>query len=233
VEEIASDTLSGVCFSNELVDALPVHRVRWENNQLCEMRVAFEGGHFVDYQEPCSSPKLAEYLVTHKISLSEGQTSEFHLEAETWMKHVARVLHQGIVITIDYGHTASDYYRSDRKDGTLLCYYRHAISSNPYTRIGEQDMTAHVNFSALARSGIVSGLDLAGLTTLANWLIGLGVEDLVRDQEQESEVVRALAHLLRPHGMGKTFKVLVQRKGMEPFTLQGLRYPAFFEDAVS
>ena len=233
IEEIASDSLTGVCFSNELVDALPVHRVRWQNNQMCEICVAYEGGHFVECLCQCSTPKLAEYIDKHKISLSEGQTTELHIEAEAWMKDVARVLHCGIVMTIDYGHTASDYYRSDRKDGTLLCYYRHAISSNPYARIGEQDMTAHVNFSALASSGTVSGLDLVGLTTLANWLIGLGVEDLVRDQEQESEDVRALSYLLRPHGMGKTFKVLVQRKGMEPFTFQGLRYPAFFEDVVS
>ena len=94
-------------------------------------------------------------------------------------------------------------------------------------------MTAHVNFSALASVGTTHGLDLIGLTTMANWLIGLGVEELVRDQDQESEDVRALAHLLRPHGMGTTFKVLAQRKEMEPFTLQGLRYPAFFDDVVS
>jgi SAM-dependent MidA family methyltransferase len=233
LEEVDSDFLTGVVFSNELVDALPVHRVRWEKTQLCEIFVAYEGGNFVECLAPCSSPKLAEYVDTHKVSLSEGQTSELHIEAEAWMKNVGRLLHRGVVMTIDYGHTARDYYRSDRKDGTLLCYYRHAISTNPYTRVGEQDMTAHVNFSALASSGTESGLDLIGLTTLANWLIGLGVEELVRDQDQESEDVRALGHLLRPNGMGKTFKVLVQQKGMESFPFQGLRYPAFFDDVVS
>lgn len=233
LEEVASDSLTGAVFSNELVDALPVHRVRWENNQLCEIFVAYEGGHFVERLDHCSSPKLAEYVESHKVSLSEGQTSELHIEAEAWMNTVARILHRGVVMTIDYGHTGSDYYRSDRKDGTLLCYYRHAISTNPYIRVGEQDMTAHVNFSALARSGTASGLDLIGLTTLANWLVGLGVEELVRDQDQESEDVRALAQLLRPHGMGKTFKVLVQQKGMKPFAFQGLRYPAFFDEVIS
>lgn len=233
LEEVDSNSLTGVVFSNELVDALPVHRVRWENNQLREIFVAYEGGHFVECLDHCSSPKLAEYVDTYHVSLSEGQTSELHLEAEAWMNNVARILHRGVVMTIDYGHTGSDYYRSDRKDGTFLCYYRHAISTNPYILVGEQDMTAHVNFSALAGSGTTSGLDLIGFTTLANWLIGLGVEELVKDQDQESEDVKALTHLLRPHGMGKTFKVLVQQKGMEPFTLQGLRYPAFFDDVVS
>jgi SAM-dependent MidA family methyltransferase len=115
----------------------------------------------------------------------------------------------------------------------LLCYYRHTISTNPYTRVGEQDMTAHVNFSALAASGTACGLSPVGLTTLANWLIGLGIEELVRGQDQESDDVKALTQLLRPHGMGKTFKVLVQRKGMESFPVQGLRYPAFFDEVVS
>jgi SAM-dependent MidA family methyltransferase len=233
LEEVESDSLTGVVFSNEVVDALPVHRIRWENKQLWEIFVAYEGGHFVEHLDHCSSSKLADYAATHKVSLSEGQTSELHIEAEGWMNNVARILHRGVVITIDYGHTRSDYYRSDRKDGTFLCYYRHAISTNPYTRVGEQDMTAHVNFSALATSGTASGLDLIGFTTLANWLIGLRVEELVRDLDQESEDVRALSQLLSPHGMGKTFKVLVQQKGMEPFTFQGLRYPAFFDDVVS
>lgn len=233
VEDVDADSVTGVVFSNELVDALPVHRVRMANQRLCEICVAYRDGRFVECLDHRSSPKLVEYSETHQVVLNEGQTSEFHLAAEAWMKHVARLLHRGVVVTVDYGHTHSDYYRSDRKDGTFLCYYRHAISTDPYSRVGEQDMTAHVNFSALARVGTTSGMDLIGLTTMANWLIGLGVEELVRDQDQESEDVRALAHLLRPHGMGTTFKVLAQRKGMESFALQGLRYRAFFDDVVS
>lgn len=232
LDEVDSDSLTGAVFSNELVDALPVHRVRWMNDRLYEIFVAYEGGHFVECLDQCSSSKLAEYVDVHKVSLREGQTSELHIEAEAWMNNVARILHRGVVMTIDYGHTGSDYYRSDRKDGTFLCYYRHAISTNPYTRVGEQDMTAHVNFSALAASGRANGLEFMGLTTLANWLMGLGVEELVRGQDPESADVKALAYLLRPHGMGKTFKVLVQRKGMECFAFQGLRYPAFFDDVV-
>jgi SAM-dependent MidA family methyltransferase len=233
LEEVASDSVTGVVFSNEVVDALPVHRVRWEHNRLYEVCVSYEDGHFVECLEQCFSAKLAEYVETHQVPIHEGQTSELHVEAEVWMTQVARILQRGVVMTIDYGHTGSDYYRSDRKDGTLLCYYRHTISTNPYTRVGEQDMTAHVNFSALARSGTARGLAPVGLTTLANWLIGLGVEELVRDQDQESDDVKALMQLLRPHGMGKTFKVLVQRKGMESFPVQGLRYPAFFDEVVS
>ena len=232
IEEVDSNSITGVVFSNELVDALPVHRVRMADQRLHEICVSYKSGRFVECLDHRLSPELIKYLETHKVALSEGQTSELHLAAEVWMKHVARLLRRGIVVTVDYGHTHRDYYRSDRKDGTFLCYHRHAISTDPYVRVGEQDMTAHVNFSALASVGMTHGLDFVGLTTMANWLIGLGVEELVRDQDPESDDVRALTHLLRPHGMGTTFKVLVQRKGMEAFALQGLRYPAFFDDVV-
>jgi SAM-dependent MidA family methyltransferase len=148
------------------------------------------------------------------------------------MTRVARVFHRGMVITVDYGHTGSDYYASDRKDGTFLCYYRHSISTNPYVRVGEQDMTAHVNFSALAKCGKECGLLPVGFTTLANWLMGLGVEEMVEAQDSESHEVQALSQLLRPHGMGTTFKVFVQQKGIESVPLQGLRYRAFFDDVL-
>ena len=139
---------------------------------------------------------------------------------------------RGVVVTIDYGHTAQDYYSPERSEGTFLCYFKHTISKNPYIRVGEQDMTAHVNFSALVTTGKWFGLTPMGFTTMANWLMSLGVEELVVDKDQDSEEVRALMQLLRPHGMGKTFKVLVQQKGVELDALQGLRYPAFFEGIV-
>jgi len=166
------------------------------------------------------------------VILQEGQTSELHLKAENWMIHVARIVHRGIVITVDYGHTGGDYYAPERKTGTFLCYYRHSVSSNPYSRVGEQDLTAHVNFTALAKSGKECGLQPVGFTTLANWLMGLGVEEFVQDEDQESKEVQALTQLLRPNGMGTTFKVFVQQKGIESVPLQGLRYRAFFDDVL-
>ena len=232
VDHVSSDSMIGVIFSNEMVDALPVHRVRMIGQQLQEIFVSYEGGQFVEHLGSMSSSKLVDYLQSYEISLVDGQTAEVPLRAETWMRNVAALLQRGIVITIDYGHTTRDYYSSDRKDGTLLCYYRHSISTNPYTRVGEQDMTAHVNFSSLVRRGKTCGLAPVGFTTLANWLVGLNVEDLVRDLEQESPDVQALRQLLHPQGMGKTFKVLVQHKGMENVSLRGLRYRAFFDEVV-
>jgi len=232
VEQLDVDSVIGVMFSNELVDAFPVHRVRFENHYLQEIFVDYEGGQFVERLGPLSSPKLKEYVDRHGVVLKEGQTSELHLAAEQWMTQVAQVLQKGAMITVDYGHTGSDYYAANRKEGTLICYYQHAVSTNPYTRVGEQDMTAHVNFSALAKAGQECGVLPVGFTTLANWLIGLGVDEMVQDLDPESPEIQALSQLLRPHGMGTTFKVFVQQKGMESVSLQGLRYRAFFDDVL-
>ncbi|TFG58957.1 MAG: class I SAM-dependent methyltransferase [Nitrospirales bacterium] len=232
VEQLDADSVIGLMFSNELVDAFPVHRVRFHHQRLQEVLVDYAEGRFVERLGPLSSPKIQEYVHRHGIDLQEGQTSELHLAAEQWMSQMARVLQQGVLITIDYGHTGSDYYAADRNDGTLLCYYQHAVSTNPYARVGEQDMTAHVNFSALAKAGKECGLLPVGFTTLANWLMGLGVEEMVHDQDPESPEIQALSQLLRPHGMGTTFKVFVQQKGSESVSLEGLRYRAFFDDVL-
>ncbi len=232
VEELEGESVVGVMFSNELVDAFPVHRVRCNQDRLQEVFVDYEEGHFVERLGSMSSPAIEAYVSRHGVRLHEGQTSELHVAAEHWMIHVARVLREGIVITVDYGHTGSDYYASERNNGTFLCYFRHAISTNSFERIGEQDMTAHVNFSALSKTGEDHALQPLGFTNLANWLMGLGVEEMIGDQDPESKEVQALSQLLRPHGMGTTFKVLVQRKGLEPMALQGLRYRAFFDDVL-
>jgi SAM-dependent MidA family methyltransferase len=232
VEQLDAESVIGVMFSNELVDAFPVHRVAFHKDHLQEIFVDYVEGQFVERLGRLSSPKLEDYVDQHHIVLQEGQASELHLAAEQWVSQVARVLRKGAMITIDYGHTGSDYYEANRKDGTLLCYYQHTVSTNPYTRVGEQDMTAHVNFSALAKAGNECGLSSVGFTTLANWLMGLGVEEFAQDEDTESKEVQALSQLLRPNGMGTTFKVLVQTKGIEPMPLQGLRYRAFFDDVL-
>ncbi len=232
IGQLSKDSVTGVMFSNELVDALPVHRLRCDNQEIQELLVDFEDGTFVERARPLTSTTLDDYMQRHRVVLAEGQTSELHVESEQWMRHVAQALRQGMVITIDYGHTRDDYYAPHRKNGTLLCYHRHAVSTNPFCRVGEQDMTAHVNFSVLAQSGKEHGLEPLGFTTLANWLMGLGVEEMVMDLKQEAKEVQALSQLLRPHGMGTTFKILVQRKGIEERPLQGLRYRAFFDDVL-
>jgi SAM-dependent MidA family methyltransferase len=229
------DSVTGVLFSNELVDAFPVHRLRIQADGPKEIHVADRDGGFCEVLKPLSTPALVEYLnrlEARGIVLQDGSTVEVNLEAGRWMREVARVLGRGFVITIDYGHTAPDLYSSERRKGTLLGYYRQLTSENPYERVGLQDLTAHVDFSALAAIGEEAGLELTGFTNQMSFFISLGVEEMLQGLEPGSAAFQAVAQLLRPNGMGSTFKILVQHKGLARPELAGLRYKPFWRDAL-
>jgi SAM-dependent MidA family methyltransferase len=139
-------------------------------------------------------------------------------------------LKKGFVLTIDYGYLAKELYGPYRREGTLLCYYQHRTSRNPYERLGEQDMTSHVNFSGLIHKGEEVGLRFAGLVPQYQFLLALGLLQEMGSLEQglsEVDALRmrlSLKHLIEPEiGMGEVFKVLVQQKGMDYFQLDGLR----------
>ena len=233
LQSIGDGNLTGTLLSNELVDAFPVHRVRMEEDGLRELYVTSRDRALQEQWGEPSTPELASFLSDLDVELPVGFATEVSLEAVKWIKQVAGVLDRGVVITIDYGHVARDYFAPERKNGTLLGYHRHTVSTNPYTRVGEQDLTAHVNFSSLAHTGEQAGLTTTGLTNLQHFLMSLGIEELVEGCDQESEAVRAAARLLRPHGMGTTFKVLMQHKGIVVPTLRGLRHRAFFESVLA
>ncbi|RMH38268.1 MAG: SAM-dependent methyltransferase [Nitrospirae bacterium] len=232
VEELGDRAVTGLIYSNELVDALPIHRVTVRGGALKEIMVDVAGAEFIESLADPSTPELGEYLRRQGITLPEGYTTEIHLEAVRWMKSVAQALDRGLLVTIDYGHTAQDYYAPTRRDGTLLCYSRHRIVRDPYTMIGEQDMTAHVNFSALALAGEEHGASVAGFTNLSHYLIGLGAEELLADGSFDSHDLRRAAELFRPQGFGGTFKVLIQQKGLSAPTLRGLRFRPFFDGVL-
>jgi SAM-dependent MidA family methyltransferase len=226
------ESLVGMVLSNELVDAFPVNRVRMTSEGLKEIYVNHVDGQFVEQLEDPSTDELSNSLKALDVGLPVGFTTEINLNAMDWMQQVARVLRRGVVVTIDYGHTSQDYISPMRKDGTLLCYYRHTVAANPYERIGDQDMTAHVNFSSLAQVGEQAGLSLTGFTNLMYFLMSLGIDEMVSGYDQESEEVQAAVQLLRPQGMGTTFKVLIQHKGLEVPKLQALRHRPFLEHVL-
>jgi SAM-dependent MidA family methyltransferase len=232
LQSIPDGSLTGTLLSNELVDAFPVHRVRMEEAGPRELYVTSRDHELQERWGEPSTPELALFLSGLDVELPVGFITEINLEAVSWIKQVARVLDRGVVITVDYGHTAQDYFAPERKNGTLMGYYRHTVTTDPFTRVGEQDLTAHVNFSSLTHAGERVGLTTTGFTNLQHFLMSLGIEELVEGCDQESEVVRAAAQLLRPHGMGTTFKVLMQHKGIVVPMLRGLRHRAFFESAL-
>lgn len=223
--------MTGVLLSNELVDAFPVHRVRMHQGRLEELYVGLSQDRFRETTGPPSTPALSDYFSRLGIALPEGYLTEVNLAAMDWMREVARTLARGYVITIDYGHAAHDLYGQDRRQGTLLGYYRQMIAENPLVRVGEQDLTSHVDFTTLAQVGHEAGLEVAGFTNQMSFLISLGVESFLESLEPGSPEFQAVVHLLRPEGMGRTFKILIQQKGL-PIDrlgkLEGLTHQPFF-----
>jgi len=212
------------CFlSNELVDAFPVHLVEQRDGTLHEVFVVSQGDSFAEELRPPSTDALQRHLSWLGIELTEGCRAEVNLAAVDWMTAVAGVLGRGFVLTIDYGYQAAELYAPWRKSGTLMCYYRHTSSEDPYVRIGEQDITAHIDFTALARAGEAAGLQELYWGEQYRFLISLGfVDALIAAESRETDPKRAqalrltLKNLIVPEGgMGETFKVLIQGKGVE------------------
>ncbi len=215
-------TFSGCMLTNELVDAFPVHLVEKKNGVLCEVRVNHVEGDFVEELVPTEDLRLSAYFDLLGLPLVEGNRAEVNLSAAEWMAKVGRLLERGAVLTIDYGYPATELLAPWRRAGTLLCYHRHQSSDNPYQHIGCQDITAHVNFTQLETAGVSQGLETLYFGEQYRFLMGLGfLEELVRLQALETDPRRAqalrmtLKNLILPEGgMGESFKVLVQGKGL-------------------
>jgi SAM-dependent MidA family methyltransferase len=287
-EELDRNSIVGCFFSNELVDAFPVHQFVIQSGKLHEIYVAIAtersvktipsfvdvgvngidpswdyrgvqmshcgrmpfaptnspnrpGGcytapneekiEFVEVVGEPSNSQLAEYLEFSGVDITqypEGYRSEVHLAALDWVEMVAQRLQRGYVLTIDYGYSADRYYSLGRDRGTLQCYYRHRYHDNPYVYIGNQDITAHVNFTALQRQGELLGLSTLGFTPQGLFLMALGWGDrLVQlgnsPQGQKTATARDIARIMQrrqtlhalidPMGFGK-FGVLIQGKGL-------------------
>lgn len=230
---LAPRSITGLFFSNELIDAFPVHRIQVTAGEIKELWVDYRDGQFVEHLIPLTTTALARHLEKLNVDWPESYRTEVNLEALKWMRQVAQQIDRGCVITIDYGHAAQDLYSLDRKNGTFLCYFRQLANEEPFVRVGEQDMTAHVDFSSLAAVGEDEGLHLTGFTNQMSFLVGLGAEQMIAALEPESPEFRAALRLLNPNGMGSTFKVLVQHKGIECPDLDGLKYKPFFLDALT
>ena len=233
LDGLAPQSVTGLFFSNELIDAFPVHRIQVTAERTEELYVDYRDGCFVDCLKPLSTAALAQYLQQLDTTWLEGYRTEVNLQAIDWMEQVARRMDRGFVLTIDYGHTAQDLYGPERKDGTFLCYFQQLTNEDPFIRVGEQDMTAHVDFSSLASVGEKQGLHVTGFTNQMSFLMGLGVEEMIAELEPESPECRAAIHLLKPNGMGSTFKVLVQHKGISRPELDGLKFKPFFGSALA
>ena len=247
LDEIPTASLIGCFFSNELVDAFPVHQFTLEAGELQEIYVSIqEGINFVETRGEPSTRDLINYFHLSRIKLQknvypDGYRSEINLAAIDWLSKVADKLQRGYLLTIDYGYPAEKYYHPSRSEGTLQCYYQHRHHNNPFINIGRQDITAHVNFTALERWGELCGLEKLGFTQQGLFLMALGLGERIAalsaidatDGKAIVEVLQrrdALHQMINPMGLGG-FGVLIQSKGLNSkemeYSLQGLREPSF------
>lgn len=223
--ELPANISAGCILSNELFDAMPVHRVAQQGGELREINVGLSGGIFADCASDILSPGIAEYFARQGMQLNEGQYAEANLAACKWVSDAARSLNRGYFLTVDYGYHARELYNPQRMRGTLLAYRNHNVNENYYDAPGEQDLTAHVNFTALELWAKDGGLETLGLVPQSRFLVSLGraneFADLYDDGQCETDRVRAqvrLSSLIHPEGMGQTFQVFIQQKGIESAT---------------
>jgi SAM-dependent MidA family methyltransferase len=203
----------GCVVSNELLDALPVHRVGVRDGQWIEWYVTSD---LREEPGPLSDPRLATAVEGLPAQMMEGYRTEINLAARDWIADVARRLQRGFVVTFDYGFEREEYFAPHRHEGHLQCYYRHTKNADPFDRVGEQDISAHVEFTSLIEHGRAFGLELVTFTDQAHYLLEMG-EEIIRDivertAGQLSKERAAIHQLIHPGHMGRSFKVLVQRK---------------------
>ncbi len=217
-----------IVFANEFFDALPVEVIADQG----ELRIGEAGGKFVEQFAPSSAEEL-EFLDRYGVHPEAGERVEAPLAAQEQMRRVAAAVRRGFAVIIDYGYTQEEQLTGRHRD-TIMAYRRHTVSANPYEAPGEQDLTAHVNFTALAAAAEAAGLHSFPLLTQAQFLMGIGepnqfadaFQDCVLPQER-TKVALQLKHLVTPAGMGETFQVLLLSRGVEPekvAALSGLRF---------
>lgn len=220
--------VTGCFLSNELLDAFPVRLVETDNG-LNEIYISADRDSFIELKMPCSN-EIKKYFNEFNISLPEGYRTEVNLKIKDWLKEVSNKIYRGFMLIIDYGYTAMDYYSEVRNRGTLLCYYKHQINEDLYQNIrqniGDQDMTAHVNFSSLKKWGEEMGLTTVGFCPQGTYLVSLGIDEVIKefygDAPNVFDIVR-IKGLILPQGMGESHKVMVMYKGEDNMIFRGFR----------
>ncbi|HLY30811.1 MAG TPA: class I SAM-dependent methyltransferase, partial [Ktedonobacterales bacterium] len=221
--------LVGAVIANEVADALPTHRIVKQGDDLLELYVTVDAqGRFAEQAAPASTPALLDYLDRYAIpwqAYPDGWRAEVCLAAEAWMRELASHLARGALMIIDYGEAARRLYSRDRRHGTLIAYRQHRVVEQPLALPGQQDLTAHVNFSALVKPGRAEGLRLVELCTQAHLLTRLGIQAEVETlatrlypyADSERHTSRGQLDYLRRASLRNAVKVLLDPEGLGGF----------------
>ncbi len=212
------ETFSGAVVANEVLDALPVHLVHWQDSALAERGVVASGDGFIWQDRPIADAALLQ--AARNIAVPDGYVSEICLAARGLVNSLAQRLQRGALLFIDYGFGAREYYHPQRSSGTLMCHYRHHAHDDPFFLPGLQDITAHVNFTDVAECGIDAGLELLGYTNQAFFLFNCGIAELMQEVSPDNlrdylPLSGQLQKLTSPAEMGELFKVIALGKGMD------------------
>ena len=231
-----ADRFDGVILANEVLDALPVTRFAWRAGALMELGVVFEQGRFAWSPRPASPIQTAHGEMLRAAAgdaWPEGYESEYCPRIAPWTAAVAGALGTGAVLWFDYGLPRAQYYLPERSQGTLLCHYRQRVIEDPFLRPGLQDITAWVDFTALAEAGAAAGFDIAGFTSQAYFLAGTHVDAEMRelagpDQNRYARLANEARRLMMPGEMGERFKAMAWLRGLDRplggFALRDLRH---------
>ncbi|KTD00601.1 class I SAM-dependent methyltransferase [Fluoribacter gormanii] len=210
---------NGVVLANEVLDAMPVHRFMKTEQGIMESYVALnEQQQLTELFKPCHNQRLLDYI-DNRLSLQNiPYLSEVNLFIDDWILNNYQMLKQGVVFLIDYGFPRHEYYHPDRNQGTLMCHYQHQSHPDPLLHPGEQDITAHVDFTHVAEAGQQAGFHIAGFTNQASFLLANGLLSLINTLDNDLEQVRAkqaIKQLTLPSEMGELFKVIALSKNVE------------------
>lgn len=216
IQQPLTDEFSGIVFANEVLDALAVEVFKYENCQFKQMRIKYVDGFKLGWSE---FPKhLQTEILQKNLSLEDGYVSEFVPNLSTWLQAISASLTKGMIFFIDYGYDSKAYYHSQRKQGTLVCHFQHKANFDYFANIGIQDITAFVDFTAVAQAADDCGLSVYGYTTLAHFLMALEVHNKLGDPQQDYvdyyQKATEMKKLTMPNEMGERFKVIALSKGL-------------------
>lgn len=237
LEQLPSQPIEGVLLANEVLDALPVQRFLWREGMVRELGVGQRDGRFVWREREAPESLRAgvhDIMAGLDQPLADGYVSEYSPQLQPWLAGLADALARGVMLFIDYGYQRSEYYHAQRGMGTLICHYRHRAHDDPLILPGLQDITAFVDFTAVAHAGEAAGLDLLGFTSQAQFLFGAGLLDLAQEATERAGsregllLAQQIKTLTLPGEMGERFKVIAFGRGFDAplrgFSLSNQRF---------
>lgn len=208
----------GVIIGNEVLDALPCHLIHQKAGQVVERGVSVnQEGRFIFQDQPLNTPALIE--ISTSFDLPDEYTSEVQLEAQGLITSLGNILQSGVILLIDYGFESDEYYHPERNSGTLICHYQHHMHTDPFFYPGLQDITTHIDFTAITRAALKAGLTLVDYTTQAQYLLEGGLFETLShystDHPEWHKISQAVQILTHPAEMGEMFKVITFAKNLQ------------------